>query len=223
MKRWKVEIAGQRDAVLQLSAVNLPGGVQRMRTYEDQLSMRTLFSENDLVSAEIQNINSEGIVSLHTRSFKYGKLENGQLIIVPCALVKRLPQHFVSLSPEVDVDVTLGKNGYIWITRTIPRVWKQQEEAAAGLGTSIGPGAQSGTPLAETAQNLQRRHTNTPLLKGERAQVVRIRNCISVLASRQLLIYPDSIKAMYTASLHLQPKDIMTVENIDSLVQKCGF
>lgn len=49
MKRWKVEIAGQRDAVLQLSAVNLPGGVQRMRTYEDQLSMRTLFCENDLV------------------------------------------------------------------------------------------------------------------------------------------------------------------------------
>jgi exosome complex component RRP4 len=49
MKRWKVEIAGQREAVLQLSAVNLPGGVQRMRTYEDQLSMRTLFSENDLV------------------------------------------------------------------------------------------------------------------------------------------------------------------------------
>ena len=49
LKRWKVDIAGQRDAVLQLSAVNLPGGVQRMRTYEDQLSMRTLFCENDLV------------------------------------------------------------------------------------------------------------------------------------------------------------------------------
>lgn len=49
LKKWKVDIAGQRDAVLHLSAVNLPGGVQRMRTYEDQLSMRTLFAENDLV------------------------------------------------------------------------------------------------------------------------------------------------------------------------------
>jgi len=112
----------------------------------------------------------------------------------------------VSLSPEVDVDVTLGKNGYIWITRTIPPVWKQQEEAAAGLGTNIGLGAQSGAPLAETAQNLQRRHNNTPLLKGERAQVVRIRNCISMLASRQLLIFPESIKAVFLATLHLQPK-----------------
>ena len=41
------------------------------------------------VSAEIQNINTEGSISLHTRSFKYGKLENGQLITVPCNLVKR--------------------------------------------------------------------------------------------------------------------------------------
>jgi len=39
-----------KDAMLQLSSINLPGGVQRMRTYEDQLQMRTLFVENDLIS-----------------------------------------------------------------------------------------------------------------------------------------------------------------------------
>ena len=39
-KRWKVDILAQKDAQLQLSSVNLPGGVQRMRTYEDQLQMR---------------------------------------------------------------------------------------------------------------------------------------------------------------------------------------
>ena len=39
-KRWKVNVGGHKDAVLHLSAVNLPGGVQRMRTYEDQLQMR---------------------------------------------------------------------------------------------------------------------------------------------------------------------------------------
>ena len=43
-KRWKVDIHAQKDAMLQLSSVNLPGGVQRMRTYEDQLQMRTLFT-----------------------------------------------------------------------------------------------------------------------------------------------------------------------------------
>jgi hypothetical protein len=33
-----------------LASVNLPGGVQRMRTSEDQLQMRALFQEQDLVS-----------------------------------------------------------------------------------------------------------------------------------------------------------------------------
>ena len=82
-KRWKVDIKGQRDASLQLSSVNLPGGAQRIRTYEDQLQMRSLFIENDLVSAEIQNIGADGLISLHTRNLKYGKLENGQLVTVP--------------------------------------------------------------------------------------------------------------------------------------------
>lgn len=49
-KRWKVDINGQKDAILMLSSVNLPGGVQRIRTYEDQLQMRTFFQETDLIS-----------------------------------------------------------------------------------------------------------------------------------------------------------------------------
>ena len=123
-KRWKVHINSQKDAMLQLSSVNLPGGVQRMRTYEDQLHMRTLFAENDLISAEVQNVSSDGMLSLHTRSLKYGKLENGQLIIVPACLLKRLPQHYVSL--PWGIDIILGKNGFIWITRSTPEEWKTQ-------------------------------------------------------------------------------------------------
>lgn len=33
-----------------LSSVNLPGGQQRIRTYEDQLQMRSFFQEHDLIS-----------------------------------------------------------------------------------------------------------------------------------------------------------------------------
>lgn len=33
-----------------LSSVNLPGGQQRMKTYEDQLQMRSFFQEHDLIS-----------------------------------------------------------------------------------------------------------------------------------------------------------------------------
>ena len=79
-KRWKVDINGQREGVLQLSSVNLPDGEQRMRTHEDQMQMRTLFEEHDLISAEIQGIGVDGQISLHTRSLKYGKLETGSFL-----------------------------------------------------------------------------------------------------------------------------------------------
>ena len=47
--RWRACIGAQKDAVLLLSSVNLPGGVQRMRTHDDQLQMKTLFVEGDLI------------------------------------------------------------------------------------------------------------------------------------------------------------------------------
>ncbi|CAN0006465.1 unnamed protein product, partial [Hapterophycus canaliculatus] len=73
-KRWSVEIGAHRSAVLMLSSVNLPGGQQRMKTYEDQLQMRSFFQEHDLISAEVQQVNSDGGIALHTRSLKYGKV-----------------------------------------------------------------------------------------------------------------------------------------------------
>ena len=69
---------------------------------------------------------SGSVMSIHTRSLKYGKLENGVLLQVPSNTVPRLPQHYISL-PVVSVsaegssavnylDLILGKNGFIWIT-----------------------------------------------------------------------------------------------------------
>ena len=204
-KRWKVDIKAQRDAVLQLNSINLPGGVQRMKTYEDQLAMRTLFQEHDLVSAEVQSINADGVISLHSRSLKYGKLENGQLVIVPSSLVRRLPQHYVSLPNGVDV--ILGKNGYIWITRSIPDSWKHESE---DMLDEI-------TPLAETLQRIRAKHCDTPLTMEERLKVVHVRNCILALSScnsgadygeESISISPESIMSVFQKSVELkmQPK-----------------
>jgi exosome complex component RRP4 len=113
-RRWKVDINSQKDANLLLSSINLPGGIQRMRTHDDEMQMRTLFTESDLVSAEIQLISVDGSISLHARSLRYGKLENGQYLRVPAGLIKRLPQHYVTL--PWGVDIILGRNGGIWIT-----------------------------------------------------------------------------------------------------------
>lgn len=49
-KRWKVETYSRLDSVLQLSSVNLPGGVLRRRGIQDELMMRDYFREGDLIS-----------------------------------------------------------------------------------------------------------------------------------------------------------------------------
>jgi exosome complex component RRP4 len=212
-KRWKVDISSQKDGILQLSSITLPGGVQRMRTYEDQLAMRTLFEENDLICAEIQNINGEGSISLHTRSLKYGKLENGCLVKVPSHLMKRLPQHYVSLPIQCNMDIIFGKNGFIWITRTIPEEWKKQ----AGNVDDV-------TPLAETLQNLKQRHNKTPYTKEERLAVARLRNSIEILSDNGIQISPENVYSLYQQSIELkfEPKLMLVDSTVKQLLQFVG-
>jgi len=158
--------------------------------------MRSLFCESDLISAEIQNISSDGLISLHTRSLKYGKLENGQLISVPSTLVKRLPQLHLTLALDVEIDLILGKNGLIWITRSTPGEWKSQQDGVDDFSA----------PLVETLQRLRLRHATTPLLPNERMAVARVRNSIEVLSILRKSIDPDAIIAVYQHSLKINMK-----------------
>ena len=48
-KRWKVDINAGQDAVLALSAINLPGGLQRRKCEEDELQMRKFYREGDVI------------------------------------------------------------------------------------------------------------------------------------------------------------------------------
>ncbi|KAG2067760.1 hypothetical protein BDR04DRAFT_1080190 [Suillus decipiens] len=116
-RRWKVDANSRQDAVLMLSSVNLPGGVQRRKLESDELQMRNFFEEGDLLVAEVQAFFSDGAMSLHTRSLKYGKLRNGQLVTVPPILVRRLKSHFISL--PCGVNLILGLNGYIWVSKQV--------------------------------------------------------------------------------------------------------
>lgn len=49
-KRWKVDVNSRQDAVLLLASINLPGGVQRRKSENDELQMRSYFAEGDLLS-----------------------------------------------------------------------------------------------------------------------------------------------------------------------------
>lgn len=57
-----------------LNVLGFPLGFQRRKLESDELQMRTFFEEGDLLVAEVQAFFSDGAMSLHTRSLKYGKV-----------------------------------------------------------------------------------------------------------------------------------------------------
>lgn len=119
--------------------------------------MRTFFQEGDLLVAEVQAFFADGAMSLHTRSLKYGKvrpvlydrgradpcfqLRNGMLVIVPPSLIVRLKSHFNSL--PCGVDLIIGLNGYIWVSKTVAKALKMDGEEI-GFGEESGEGVYSG-------------------------------------------------------------------------------
>ena len=55
------------------------------------------------------------------------QLRNGQLVVVPPFLVRRLKSHFLTL--PCGVDLILGLNGYIWISKHV----KENEQGEEGF------------------------------------------------------------------------------------------
>lgn len=115
-KRWKVDLGGRQDAVLLLGSVNLPGGILRRKSENDELRMRLFLKEGDLLNAEVQMFFNNDIPSLHTRSLKYGKLRNGIFLKVPCKLISKSKNHSIDL--KHGISIILGINGYFWIKKT---------------------------------------------------------------------------------------------------------
>ena len=125
-KRWRVDVAASQLAVLQISAINLPGGILRKRTETDELQIRSFFAEGDLVVAEVQQLHQDGAASLHTRSLKYGKLRNGVFVSVSgtgggggVVRAKRQLWTVEAANAAGKIDVLLGVNGYIWISKHV--------------------------------------------------------------------------------------------------------
>jgi exosome complex component RRP4 len=195
--RWKVQIGDScRLAVLPLSGVHLPGGVQRVRTQEDSREMRQLFQEGDLVSAEVHNMHQDGTLMLHTRSLKYGKVENGCLVVVPPSLIARRKNHFCDIQ---DITLLLGMNGYIWIQRSLP----DSEDAQ----------------LAEHQEKNKQQHAQTPVLPDERQRIARIRNAIQCLGMVHLMATPENIEEVYKASQAIPIAEMLHPDNVIILTQ----
>ncbi|CRG83572.1 Exosome complex component RRP4 [Talaromyces islandicus] len=220
-RRWKVDVAAPLLAQLPLSAINLPGGILRRRTSADELQMRTFFVEGDLVVAEVQSVHADGSATLHTRSLKYGKLRNGVFLAVtgtggngaasrtaatkgsigthaaPTTSVggvvrsRRQTWTVSTANGGGDVDVVLGVNGYIWIS-------KHADGTAAASSTTENV---SITRLEEVAPSSIYSSQNDEIVPQTRREIARLSGCIRVLVEGGIRVDEDTVMRAYEASL----------------------
>jgi exosome complex RNA-binding protein Rrp4 len=208
-KRWKLDINARVEATLLLGAINLPGGAQRRRTYEDVLQMRELFAENDVVSCEVSSFYRDGGMAVQTRSLKYGKLENGLLCIVPPSLIKRLKTHFVTLN--CGVHLVIGHNGYIWLTvKTMIRKTNNNVTTSDTMDSSImmdlvmqqdDENDHEMTKRVVEMETSRAEHAKRTIHSEERFRIARVANILRILADRNMTISPQDIDYFYRISL----------------------
>lgn len=196
-RRWKVDLSAPLLALLPLSAINLPGGILRRRTSVDELQIRTFFSEGDLLVAEVQTVHSDGAASLHTRSLKYGKLKNGIFLAVSGVgggggVVRSRRQVWTvsTANGGGEVDVILGVNGYIWIS-------KHTTPEAASSQVSI-------TRLEETVSNSIYSSQNDEIGPKTRREIARLAGCINALVECGVRVDEDMVMRAYEAAVELE-------------------
>jgi len=193
-----VDVQGRQNAALLLSSIDLPGDVRRRRTIQDQLQMRSFYIENDMISAECQQLQGDNSMSLHTR-LKYGKLSYGLCVTVSPSLIRRTKTHFVTL--DCGVDLIIGNNGYIWISP----VQKKYEDDAEKITEDL--------------------NSETPPVSLEiRRNMARVRNSIMALSRTWIAIHPSTIKYVYNLSLKLEmePKQMLMPTAIGLLTENAA-
>ena len=196
-KKWKVDVSAPLLANLPLSAINLPGGILRRRTSTDELQIRTFFSEGDLLVAEVQQVHADGAASLHTRSLKYGKLRNGVFLAVSgtgggggVVRARRQVWTIKTAHGGGDVDVILGVNGYIWIS-------KHTDADAATSQVSITRLEESVSSSIYSSQNDQIGHVT-------RREISRIAGCVTALSENGVRVDEEMVNRAYEASLDVE-------------------
>jgi len=194
--RWMVDINSTQFSVLLLSNVNLPGGELRRKKSEDQLLMTDYMKVGDLVSAEVQRTYSQGYLGLHTRSMKYGKLGQGVLVKVSCALVKRRKAHFFNL--PIGASIILGCNGYIWIS-DVKNLAKEENESGGYIQSTESVGVET------------------------RKVIARLANCIKALARNFIPLTDTTITFAYEASLTHEISDLIDPQTADQVAQEVLF
>ena len=186
-RRWRVDICSRQEANLLLSSINLPGGIQRRKLESDELEMRNYFKEGDLLVCEVQSLFHDGSTSLHTRSLNYGKLRNGQMVIVNPCLIRRLKSHFIRME-ELGLEVIIGLNGVLWISM----LDTGKVNITTGTGRDI-----------EAIYS----DSNDTVSNSVRRRIGRMLEIVAILSHNHRPISDIALKKGYEASIGLAPLD----------------
>ncbi|KAI7788304.1 exosome complex exonuclease rrp4 [Diaporthe eres] len=201
-KRWRVDVGSVQLAGLPLSAINLPGGIQRRRTETDELAIRSFFAEGDLLVAEVQQLYADGGAVLHTRSLRYGKLRNGVFLAVAGTgggggVVRSRRQVWTMEvgALQSKIDVVLGVNGYVWISKHV-----EDQSLAAGGGSAGGVGV---TNMEESVSQAVYSSQNDYIEVEVMREITRVRGVITALVENGLRVDEDMIIRGYQEAVEM--------------------
>jgi exosome complex component RRP4 len=206
-KKWNVDIAAPMLASLPLSSINLPGGILRRRTAVDELNIRTFFQEGDLLVAEVQALHQDNTAALHTRSLKYGKLRNGLFTSLTGAgggggilsrrggVVRSRRQVFTLNTAAGEVDVVLGVNGYIFVS-------KHEGRGKEGKDKDV-----SITRLEEGVSETLYSSQNDELSPGMLGEVTRVSTLIRGLVACGSRVDEDVIVRVYEMAVEIEAEE----------------
>ncbi|KAL2162427.1 hypothetical protein VTH06DRAFT_7340 [Thermothelomyces fergusii] len=197
-RRWRVDVGSTQLAALPLSAINLPGGILRKRTETDELQIRTFFAEGDLLVAEVQQLFGDGGAVLHTRSLKYGKLRNGVFVAVSGmggggGVVRSRRQVWTmdAANGGGQIDVILGVNGYIWISKHV-----ETPEADAGRAASI-------TNMEESVSATVYSSQNDRIEAETMREIARLRGVVTALVENGLRVDEEMVVKGYHEAVEM--------------------
>ncbi|KAK4126720.1 hypothetical protein N657DRAFT_173619 [Parathielavia appendiculata] len=198
-KRWRVDVGSTQLASLPLSAINLPGGILRKRTETDELQIRTFFAEGDLLVAEVQQLFADGGAVLHTRSLKYGKLRNGVFVAVSGTgggggVVRSRRQVWTmdAANGGGQIDVVLGVNGYVWISKHVETAEADGNSKAAGI-----------TNMEENVSTTMYSSQNDRIEVETMREIARLRGVVTALVENGLRVDEDMVMRGYHEAVEM--------------------
>lgn len=190
-KRWRLDINYSQNAYLMLSAMNMPDGVQRRRTALDELNMRCIFEEADVICAEVRGFQHDGL-HLQARSQKYGKLSTGQLLTVTPYLVKRQKQHFHHIE-QYGIDLIIGCNGFIWVGEHV----EVRDDMVEDQVNQSDPQVLTPNKNSVSLEEQEKKYTALETRK----YICRAANAVRVLSTLGFIITSEIIKGVIDLSL----------------------